>query len=120
MKNKEEEKHKKEINTNSESENQEEEEEEEEGEGEEDKNKEEISPEDELKHADIITKYKNAGDIANKVLAYLVSQCLPGKYALDLCMEGDKMITDQGIKVCHKKIINQFFIKFPPYFQKEK
>jgi curved DNA binding protein len=94
MKNKEEEKHKKEINTNSESENQEEEEEEEE-EGEEDKNKEEISPEDELKHADIITKYKNAGDIANKVLAYLVSQCLPGKYALDLCMEGDKMITDQ-------------------------
>ena len=58
-------------------------------------NVEDVEEEDEesandLSNSDIVTKYRCAGEIANKVLAELIVRLEPGITAVDLCEMGDK------------------------------
>jgi len=55
---------------------------------------EEGEEEKELPNADVITKYKSASEIANKVLEQVVKECLPDKKVVDLCSLSDKLIND--------------------------
>jgi len=45
--------------------------------------------------SDVIEKYKTAATIANAVLAAIVKECTPGKKIIDLCVLGDKLITEK-------------------------
>jgi len=54
----------------------------------------ETQEDDILNNPDAVTKYKLAGDIANRVLAQLVKETVPGKVIVDLCTLGDKLITE--------------------------
>jgi len=56
-----------------------------------------------LNNADIVTKYRGAGDIANNVLAALLQQLVPGKKAVELCEFGDKMVAEATEKVYNVK-----------------
>eukprot|EP00271_Cylindrocystis_brebissonii_P009353 TRINITY_DN24146_c0_g1_i1.p1 TRINITY_DN24146_c0_g1~~TRINITY_DN24146_c0_g1_i1.p1 ORF type:complete len:408 (-),score=109.82 TRINITY_DN24146_c0_g1_i1:322-1545(-) len=47
-----------------------------------------------LTSPDVVTKYKNAAEIANKVLAAVIGGCKPGAKIVQLCEKGDAMITD--------------------------
>lgn len=61
----------------------------------------EEKPED-LRDANVVTKYKKAAEIANAALAHVISQCAAGKKVLDLCMAGDAFIVEQTSKVYNK------------------
>jgi len=50
--------------------------------------------EEQLTNPDVITKYKTAADIANKVLEQIVKDCVADKKIVDLCISGDKLIND--------------------------
>merc|ERR1712087_134458 len=56
-----------------------------------------------LNNSDIVTKYRNAGDIANNVLADLIKLVVPGAKAVDLCKAGDKMVAEATEKVYNQK-----------------
>eukprot|EP00965_Chrysotila_dentata_P227213 6195865-Pleurochrysis_carterae.AAC.1 len=56
-----------------------------------------------LSNSDIVTKYRCAGDIANRVLGELIKAMEPGKKAVDLCTLGDKLIADATDKVYNQK-----------------
>ena len=56
-----------------------------------------------LSNADIVTKYRTAGDIANRVLLQLVPKILPGATAVSLCCEGDKLVEEATAKVYNQK-----------------
>src|SRR5688572_27715445 len=57
-----------------------------------DDEKEQDRLDNDLKDPNIIAKYKTAADIANKALAAVIAQCVPGKKILELCELGDKTI----------------------------
>merc|ERR1712048_26668 len=50
----------------------------------------------------VVTKYKMAGDIANRVLKNLIERCIVGVSALELCKIGDDMIVQETDKVYKK------------------
>jgi len=56
-----------------------------------------------LSNADIVTKYRTAGDIANKVLAAIIEACKPEAKAVDLCSLGDNLITELTGKIYNNK-----------------
>jgi len=56
-----------------------------------------------LSNADIVTKYRTAGDIANKVLAAIMEACKPEARAVDLCNLGDGLITEMTGKIYNNK-----------------
>jgi len=60
----------------------------------------------------VLTKYKDAATIANNVIAQLVKECTPGKKIIDLCIIGDKLITDALSKSYTNKKIEKG-IAFP-------
>lgn len=47
-----------------------------------------------LSNADVVTKYKNAAEIANKALAAVIPLAIPGAKIVDLCEKGDNLITE--------------------------
>jgi len=49
----------------------------------------------ELPNPSVIDKYKCSADIANRALALVVKDCVPGKMIVDLCTAGDKFIDEQ-------------------------
>lgn len=51
----------------------------------------------------VVTKYKMAGDIANRVLKNLIERCVLGVSALELCKIGDDMIVQETDKVYKKE-----------------
>jgi len=51
----------------------------------------------------VVTKYKMAGDIANRVLKSLIDRCKIGVSALELCKIGDDMIVQETDKVYKKE-----------------
>jgi len=51
----------------------------------------------------VVTKYKMAGDIANRVLKSLIDRCVIGVSALELCKIGDDMIVQETDKVYKKE-----------------
>lgn len=66
-----------------------------------DESKEEVDEEamNDLSNADIVTKYRCAGDIANAVLAELILAIKPGVKAVELCIKGDALVEDATSKV---------------------
>merc|ERR1712168_1236268 len=61
----------------------------------------------------VVTKYKMAGDIANRVLKSLIERCVIGVSALELCKIGDDMIVQETDKVYKKEKEIQKGIAFP-------
>lgn len=59
-----------------------------------------------------IDKYKSAAEIANRVLAAVVQEAVPGKKIVDLCAFGDKAIADQTASIYNKEKIEKG-IAFP-------
>lgn len=54
-----------------------------------------------LSNSEVAVKYKTAGQIANKVIAKIISESTPGKKVLDLCELGDKLILEE-VSACYK------------------
>jgi len=55
-------------------------------------------------NADVVTKYRKAGEIANAALQLVMSKCKPGAKIVELCEAGDKFVEDQCAKIYnHKK-----------------
>merc|ERR1712050_772520 len=61
----------------------------------------------------VVTKYKMAGEICNKVLAELVARTQVGVTALELCKLGDDMIQVETDKVYKKEKEMKKGIAFP-------
>jgi len=55
---------------------------------------EDLDDEEDLPNPDVITKYKTASEIANKVLEQVVKECVADKKVVELCTLGDKLIND--------------------------
>ncbi|KAG0221714.1 curved DNA-binding protein [Mortierella sp. GBAus27b] len=53
-------------------------------------------------NTDVLTKYKAAADITNRVLAQTVAACVDGASILDLCVNGDKAI-EEAVKTVYTK-----------------
>ncbi|PFH57479.1 hypothetical protein XA68_15010 [Ophiocordyceps unilateralis] len=62
-----------------------------------------------LNNADTLTKYKTAGQIAEKVLAAVAELCVPGEKIVDICQKGDKLIEDEIAKVYRGKKVAKGF-----------
>jgi curved DNA binding protein len=58
--------------------------------------------EQELPSPEVVSKYQTAAQIANRALADLVKETVPGKVATDLCALGDKIINDEVAKIFNK------------------
>jgi len=71
-------------------------------EDEEEDGEDEVSAND-LSNAEIVTKYRVAGDIANKVLQNVLSNVKPGVKVIDLCIQGDEEVAAETEKVYNKK-----------------
>lgn len=56
-----------------------------------------------LNNADIVTKYRCAGDIANAVLSALIELIKPGVRAVELCAQGDALVEEATAKVYNVK-----------------
>ena len=56
--------------------------------------------EDPLTIADdlVVTKYKMSAEIVNKVLREMMAECKPGRSVRDLCILGDKKLTEETSK----------------------
>jgi len=50
----------------------------------------------------VVTKYKMAAEIVNKVLKEMIEECKPGCSVRDLCILGDKKLTDETSKAFKK------------------
>ena len=46
----------------------------------------------------VVTKYKMSAEICNKVLKEMVAECKPGCSVRDLCILGDKKLTEETSK----------------------
>ncbi|KAL3918320.1 MAG: hypothetical protein SGPRY_006058 [Prymnesium sp.] len=56
-----------------------------------------------LTKADIVTKYRCAGDIANSVLQQLLAAVKPGATCVELCSLGDRLVDEAVSKIYNKK-----------------
>jgi len=61
----------------------------------------------------VVTKYKMAAEIVNTILKTLVSKSVAGAKILDLCEEGDKLLSEETIKVFKKEKDMKKGIAFP-------
>jgi len=61
----------------------------------------------------VVTKYKMAAEIVNGILKTLVSKSVAGAKILDLCEEGDKLLSEETIKVFKKEKEMKKGIAFP-------
>ena len=61
----------------------------------------------------VFTKYCMAGDIANRVLQFVIENCRAEKYVLDLCKAGDAMILEETGKIFKKEKGLKKGIAFP-------
>ena len=50
----------------------------------------------------VVTKYKMAAEIANKVLRELLADCTPGSSVRELCSSGDKKLLEETSKAYKK------------------
>lgn len=56
----------------------------------------------EITNPEVLDKYKAAAEIANKALAQVVQECVPGKKIVDICALGDKIINESVEKIYTK------------------
>jgi methionine aminopeptidase len=52
-----------------------------------------------LKNPDVLTKYKTAAAIGEKVLAEVSKLCVAGEKIVAICQKGDKLIEEEVAKV---------------------
>lgn len=57
-----------------------------------------------LEKADVVTKYKEAGDMASSVYKQLAAKCIVGASVRALCIEGDSLILEATGKAYNKKV----------------
>ncbi|KAL4711726.1 hypothetical protein ACJJTC_003493 [Scirpophaga incertulas] len=60
----------------------------------------------------VVTKYKLAGQIVNRVLEQVIAKCVPEASAREICEFGDKLILDETSKVFKKEKDSQKGIAF--------
>lgn len=51
----------------------------------------------------VVTKYKSAGEIANRILRKIIEASTAGSTVCSLCQLGDKLILEETSKVFKKK-----------------
>ena len=56
-----------------------------------------------LNKADIVTKYRTGGTIANEVLQMVIAAIKPGAKAVELCALGDQLVDEAVAKIYNKK-----------------
>ncbi|KAK1126458.1 Proliferation-associated protein 2G4 [Melipona bicolor] len=61
----------------------------------------------------VVTKYKMAGDIVNRVLKQVLDKCVTGASVREICEFGDKLILDETSKVFKKEKELKKGIAFP-------
>lgn len=61
----------------------------------------------------VVTKYKMAGDIANRVIQAVIAKCVAGASVRELCTTGDKLLIDETVKVFKKEKELKKGIAFP-------
>lgn len=61
----------------------------------------------------VVTKYKMAGEIVNRVLKLLVAKCVPLASVRDICAEGDRLLEEETNKVFKKEKDLKKGIAFP-------
>ncbi|XP_063376976.1 proliferation-associated protein 2G4 [Cydia fagiglandana] len=61
----------------------------------------------------VVTKYKLAGQIVNRVLEQVLAKCVPDASAREICEFGDKTILDETSKVFKKEKDSKKGIAFP-------
>eukprot|EP00002_Diphylleia_rotans_P026243 TRINITY_DN521_c0_g3_i1.p1 TRINITY_DN521_c0_g3~~TRINITY_DN521_c0_g3_i1.p1 ORF type:complete len:419 (+),score=109.63 TRINITY_DN521_c0_g3_i1:97-1353(+) len=71
-------------------------------------------PEEEtdLRNPDVVTKYKAAADICNRVLGKLLTEIVPGAKVVDLCRSGDSQI-EEALKPLYVKAKLPKGVAFP-------
>jgi len=70
-------------------------------------------PERTIADETVVTKYKNAAEITNKVLKSLIEMCKPDETVLNLCETGDRMLLEETSKVFKKEKEIKKGIAFP-------
>ncbi|CAH1106115.1 unnamed protein product [Psylliodes chrysocephalus] len=61
----------------------------------------------------VVTKYKMAGEIVNRVLKQVIDKCVPGTSVREICEYGDQLLTDETTKVFKKEKELKKGIAFP-------
>ncbi|XP_017776448.1 PREDICTED: proliferation-associated protein 2G4 [Nicrophorus vespilloides] len=61
----------------------------------------------------VVTKYKMAGDIVNRVLKQVIDKCIAGASVREICEYGDKLLHEETIKVFKKEKELKKGIAFP-------
>ncbi|XP_019871396.1 proliferation-associated protein 2G4 [Aethina tumida] len=61
----------------------------------------------------VVTKYKMAGEIVNRVLKQVIDKCVAGASVREICEFGDKLLTDETSKVFKKEKELKKGIAFP-------
>ncbi|XP_066952945.1 proliferation-associated protein 2G4 [Macrobrachium rosenbergii] len=61
----------------------------------------------------VVTKYKMAGEIVNRVLKHVVSKCVVSASVRDICAEGDVLLEEETSKVFKKEKEMKKGIAFP-------
>lgn len=61
----------------------------------------------------VVTKYKMAGDIANRVIQSVIKACIAGASVRELCTMGDKLLLEETVKVFKKEKELKKGIAFP-------
>jgi curved DNA binding protein len=61
----------------------------------------------------VVTKYKMAGEIVNRVLKQVIDKCLPGVSVREICEYGDTLLADETSKVFKKEKDLKKGIAFP-------
>jgi len=61
----------------------------------------------------VVTKYKMAGEISNRVIQGVIAQCVAGASVRELCTLGDKLLLEETVKVFKKEKDLKKGIAFP-------
>jgi methionine aminopeptidase len=61
----------------------------------------------------VVTKYKMAGDMANRILKQVMDACVDGAKIIDLCQLGDSLIIEETAKVFKREKEMKKGIAFP-------
>ncbi|XP_045483130.1 proliferation-associated protein 2G4 [Harmonia axyridis] len=61
----------------------------------------------------VVTKYKMAGEIVNRVLKQVIDKCVSGASVREICQYGDQLLTDETSKVFKKEKELKKGIAFP-------
>ena len=57
-----------------------------------------------ISNADVLTKYKTAGEMANRIVKLVATECKEGAFIVALCKLGDETIVADTSKVFNKKV----------------